>query len=206
MLQVGLTGGIGSGKSTVARMLGELGAVVLDLDALAREVVAPGTPGLAAVEAAFPGVVADGVLDRAALAGIVFSDERARARLEAITHPLIHAETRRHVAGAAADSVVVHDVPLLVEKGLAEGYDVVVVVGASEEARRARLRARGMDDAMIDARLRAQADDAARRAVADVWLENEGTVEDLRTAVRELWDLLRSARDSQSERRRTLEA
>lgn len=188
-LQVGLTGGIGSGKSTVARLLGELGAVVVDLDAIARDVVAPGTEGLARVAAEFPGTVTDGRLDRAALARAAFGDPAARGRLEAITHPLIHAETERRTAGLPADAVVVHDVPLLVEKGLGERYDVVVVVGAPEEVRRARLReTRGMEDAAIDARIAAQADDPARRAVADVWLDNDGTLEDLRDKVSELWE------------------
>ncbi|MGM0384439.1 MAG: dephospho-CoA kinase [Actinomycetota bacterium] len=197
-LQVGLTGGIGSGKSTVARLLGDLGAVVVDLDAIARDVLAPGTKGLALVSDAFPGVVADGRLDRAALGEAVFGDDAARAQLEAITHPLIHAEASRRIAAVPEGSVVVHDVPLLVEKHLEGRYDVVVVVGASEEVRRERLRTtRGMDDATMDARFRAQADDDARRAVADVWLPNEGSESDLREAVRELWEevLLPRVRD-----------
>lgn len=197
-LQIGLTGGIGSGKSTVARLLGEFGAVVVDLDAIARDVVAPGTAGLARVGEAFPGVVVDGNLDRAALAEAVFADPAARARLEAITHPLIHAEAGRRVAGLPAGTVVVHDVPLLVEKDLGDRYDVVVVVGAPVEVRRERLRrTRGMADDAIEARLRAQADDAARRAVADAWVENDGTEAELRGVVRELWEevLLPTARD-----------
>ena len=187
-LQVGLTGGIGSGKSTVARMLGDLGAVVVDLDVLARAVVAPGTPGLAAVGALFPGAGGDGILDRAVLAGRVFSDPRARERLEAITHPLIRAAAREIAEAAPAQAVVVHDVPLLVEKGLQDAYDLVVVVAAAEPVRRERLRRfRGMGDEEITARMRAQADDQARRAVADAWLVNEGTEEDLRAAVDHLW-------------------
>ena len=200
-LQVGLTGGIGSGKSTVARLLGELGAAVIDLDTIARDVVAPGTEGLARVVAAFPGTLADGRLDRAALAEAVFGDPAARERLEAITHPLIHAETQRRTADLPDGAVVVHDVPLLVEKDLGERYDVVVVVGAPEEVRRTRLRqTRGMEDAAIDARIAAQADDPARRAVADVWLDNDGSLEELRDAVRELWEqiLLPLAREAEA--------
>lgn len=187
-LHVGLTGGIGSGKSTVAQLLGGLGAVVVDLDEVARDVVAPGTDGLARVAAAFPGAVTGGELDRAALARIVFAEPAARERLEAITHPLIHAEAERRTADLPGDAVVVHDVPLLVEKDLGDRYDVVVVVAAPEAVRRARLRAgRGMDNAAIDARLHAQADDAARRAVADVWVDNGGGLEELRDTVRDLW-------------------
>lgn len=188
MLQVGLTGGIGSGKSTVARILVELGAVVVDADAIARDVVAPGTPGLAAVGRAFPGVVDDGALDRAALAVAVFADPAARATLEAITHPLVFAETRRRVAAAGQDAIVVHDVPLIVEAHLGDRYDVVVVVGASADVRRARLRrSRGMSDEQVAERMAAQATDAERRAVADHWIANEGTEADLRVAVERLW-------------------
>lgn len=137
MVTIGLTGGVGSGKSTVARMLGEHGAFVVDADAVAREVVAPGTPGLGAVAAEFgPDVIAaDGSLDRAALAAIVFTDDAARARLNAIVHPLIAARTAELMAEAAAGQVVVHDVPLLVENQLAAAYDVVVVVLADDAVR-----------------------------------------------------------------------
>ena len=190
MLRIGLTGGIGAGKSTVARELERLGAVVIDADALAREVVAPGTEGLAAVVAEFgEGVVVDGALDRPALGRIVFADPDARARLEAITHPLIGVETARRLAGLPQDSVVVHDVPLIVENGLADNYDLVVVVGADEDVRLERLvRDRGMRPEDARARIRAQATDAQRRAVADVWLDNSGTEEELLAQVRRLWD------------------
>lgn len=190
MLSVGLTGGIGAGKSTAAREFERLGAVVIDADDVARAVVEPGTPGLAAVVAEFgPGVLrADGSLDRPALARIVFGDDGARSRLEAITHPLVAEESARRARAAGERAIVVHDVPLIVEKGLAGRYDVVVVVGASEEVRMARLIAqRGMTPEDARARIRAQADDGARRAVADVWLDNSGTEEDLREAVRRLW-------------------
>lgn len=190
MLRVGLTGGIGSGKSTVSAELASLGAVVVDADRIARDVVAPGTPGLAAVAEAFDGVLRpDGSLDRAALGRIVFADPAALARLGAITHPLVAAESARQEAAAGPGAVVVHDVPLIVENGLADRYDLVVVVGAPEEVRLARLvEHRGMDREDALARIRAQADDAARRAVADVWLDNSGTREELLAAVRALWD------------------
>ncbi|HLT84222.1 MAG TPA: dephospho-CoA kinase [Phototrophicaceae bacterium] len=190
MLRIGLTGGIGAGKSTVARELERLGAVVIDADVLAREVVAPGSVGLAAVVAEFgEGVLRDdGALDRPALGRIVFADPAARARLEAVTHPLIAAETARRLAELPEGSVVVHDVPLIVENRLAGNYDLVVVVGADEQVRLDRLvRDRGMarEDAL--ARIRAQATDAERRAVADVWLDNSGTEEELLARVRRFW-------------------
>ncbi|TNC17403.1 dephospho-CoA kinase [Georgenia sp. 311] len=190
MTRIGLTGGIGAGKSTVARELARLGALVVDADAIAREVVAPGTPGLAAVVAEFGDSVLapDGSLDRAALGRVVFADPAARARLEAITHPLIGAESARRTAAAPPGTVVVHDVPLIVERGLAAQYDLVVVVGADEEVRIDRLvRDRGMTREEALARVRAQATDAQRRAVADVWLDNSGTREELLERVRELW-------------------
>ena len=190
MLRIGLTGGIGAGKSTVARELERLGAVVIDADALAREVVAPGTAGLRAVAAEFgDGVLTpDGTLDRAALSRVVFADPHARARLEAITHPLIAVETARRLTDLPEDAVVVHDVPLIVEKGLAGDYDLVVVVGADEEVRLDRLvRDRGMSRQDALARIRAQATDEERRAAADVWLDNSGTPEELLAQVRELW-------------------
>jgi dephospho-CoA kinase len=190
MLRVGLTGGIGSGKSTVSAELGRLGAVVIDADQLAREVVAPGSPGLAAVVAEFGEEMLrpDGSLDRAVLAARVFADPGALARLGAITHPLVTEESRRMEARAPADAVVVHDVPLIVENGLADRYDLVVVVGADEDTRVRRLvDHRGMVEEDARARIRAQADDAARRAVADVWIDNSGTRADLVGSVRLLW-------------------
>lgn len=199
MLRIGLTGGIGSGKSTVARRLAELGAVVIDSDVLARAVVAPGTPGLARVVERFgPALLdADGALDRAALGERVFADPAARADLEAIIHPAVRerAATLSAVARAAdPDVVVVQDIPLLVEKGLSGSFDVVLVVGASEDTRLERLvRDRGMDPDQARARIAAQADDAQRRAVADVWLENEGTPEELLGRVDRAWEQLTRA-------------
>lgn len=191
MLRLGLTGGIGAGKSTVARELERLGAVVVDADVIAREVVAPGTPGLAAVVAEFGEDVltADGALDRAALGRVVFADPAARTRLEGITHPLIAAETARRVADLPPGTVVVHDVPLIVERALADRYDLVAVVGADEEVRLERLvRDRGISREDALARIGAQATDAERRAVADVWLDNSGSAEQLVTQVRRLWE------------------
>ena len=190
MLRVGLTGGIGSGKSTVSAQLKSLGATVVDADAVAREVVEPGMPALAAVVDRFgPDVVtADGGLDRAALGRVAFGDPAALRDLEALTHPAIWARTEELVAAARPDAVVVHDMPLLVEKHLGAQYHLVVVVGASEEVRLRRLvEQRGMPQADARARIAAQTDDMGRRAAADVWLANEATPEALRAAVLRLW-------------------
>lgn len=195
MLLVGLTGGIGSGKSTVARALAERGAVVVDADVIAREVVEPGTPGFDAVVARFGRdvVAADGTLDRAALAKVVFGDDSARIDLNGIVHPLVAEATQQRVAAAGPGSVVVADVPLLVEAARS-GYDLVVVVEAPEDIRLERLASRGV--AVDDARRRmaAQASDAERRAVADVVLDNGGTPADLEEHIDRLWiDLRRRA-------------
>ena len=190
MLQVGLTGGIGSGKSTVSARLAELGAVVVDADRIAREVVAPGTPGLAEVGRRFgPDVLAaDGALDRAALGALVFSHPGARADLERITHPLVRTRTAELVAQAPAGTVIVHDVPLLVEKHLGPAYHLVVVVHADEATRVSRLvSARGLTEADARARIAAQADDDQRRDAADVWLDNAGTPPQLLGLVAALW-------------------
>lgn len=171
-------------------MLGELGAVVVDADALAREVLQVGTPGLAEVVQEFgPEVLAaDGSLDRAALARIVFADPERRQRLEAITHPRIAARTAELIRQAPADAVVVHDVPLLVEKGMADRYDLVVIVGASQATRLRRLADRGMSADDARARIAAQATDDQRREVADVWIENDGPLTRLHAQVEALWD------------------
>lgn len=190
MLRVGLTGGIGSGKSTVAGRLGEHGAVVIDSDRLAREVVEPGTPGLAEIVATFGQDVltADGALDRGALAARVFTDDAARARLNAIVHPLVGARTVELMATAAPDAVVVHDVPLLVENNLAPSYHLVIVVDAPVETRVRRLRTdRGMSEEDARARISSQANDEARRAAADVWLDNGGSRDEILAAVDALW-------------------
>ncbi len=189
MLRIGLTGGAGAGKSTVARRLAEHGAVVVDADVLAREVVAPGSPGLAAVVEEFGTSVLheDGTLDRAGLAAVAFSSPERRLALESITHPRIAARTRELFAAAAEDAVLVHDVPLLVEKSLGAAYHLVVVVHAPEDERIRRLVGRGLSEADARARLAAQASDDDRRDVADVWLDNAGSRADVEGRVDRLW-------------------
>jgi dephospho-CoA kinase len=195
-MRVGLTGGVASGKSTVAALLRELGAVVVDSDTLAREVVEPGTPGLAAVVEAFgPGVLtADGRLDRPALGAVVFGDQPARRRLEGILHPLIRARAAELEAAAPAGTVVVHDIPLLVETGQADRFDAVVVVDVPVETQVARMvRDRGMSREDALARVKAQASREERLAVATQVVENTGTREDLRDRVTEVLEELVSA-------------
>ena len=191
MLKVGLTGGIGAGKSTVARRLAERGAVVVDADRIAREVVEPGSEGLAAVVEAFgAGVLTpDGTLDRPALGRVVFADDAARLRLNGILHPRIAVRTHELMAAAPPDAVVVHDVPLLVENRMGAAYHLVLVVHTPANERVRRLvteRGMGEDDAR--ARVAAQADDDARRAAADVWLDNSGAPGTVLAGVDRLWD------------------
>ena len=188
MLRVGLSGGIGSGKSTVARALARRGAIVIDADAIAREVVEPGQPGLAAVVERFGPEVLDGEgrLDRPKLAALVFDDAAARADLNAIVHPRVALETARRTAAAPSDAIVVIDVPLLVEAARS-GYDVVVIVEAPEPVRLERLIARGMSPEDARRRMAAQASDADRRKVADVILDNSGSEDDLERQIDALW-------------------
>ncbi|MDQ4500944.1 dephospho-CoA kinase [Sinomonas sp. ASV322] len=201
MLRVGLTGGIGAGKSEVARRLAELGAVLVDADAIAREVVEPGTAGLADVAEAFgPEVMTDdGELDRAALGAIVFADPRRRELLNSIVHPLVRARAAELVAAAPQDAVVVEDIPLLVETGQAARFDVVVVVEAPDELRVRRLAdRRGMGEDQARARMAAQASGEERRAAADHVIENRGSLSELRAAVDRLWrDVLEPAATSE---------
>jgi dephospho-CoA kinase len=190
MLRVGLTGGIGAGKSMVANRLAEHGAVVIDADALAREVVEPGTEGLAELVDAFgPDILtAEGALDRPALAAKAFSDESSRQRLNTILHPRIGTRTAELMAAAPADAIVVHDVPLLVEGGLGPGYHLVLVVDAPVQTRVRRLvETRGMAEADARARIAAQADETRRRAAADVWLDNGGAPDLVLAEVDRLW-------------------
>ncbi|MCO8276287.1 dephospho-CoA kinase [Actinoplanes sp. TRM 88003] len=190
MLKVGLTGGIGAGKSAVARRLARNGAVIIDSDVLAREVVAPGTEGLAEIGTAFgPEVLtAEGELDRPALAARVFGDPEARRTLEKITHPRIRARAAELTAAASPDAIVVNDVPLLVETGIAPSYHLVVVVEADRAARVRRLaETRGMPLEQAESRIAAQADDTVRRRAADVVLRNDGTLDELNEQVDRLF-------------------
>ncbi|MFD5244111.1 dephospho-CoA kinase [Amycolatopsis sp. NPDC058340] len=190
MLRVGLTGGIGAGKSTVANRLSEHGAVLIDSDKIAREVVEPGTPGLAELVEAFGEdiLASDGALDRAALAAKAFADEDSRKRLNSIVHPRVGARTAELMAAAAPDAIVVHDIPLLVEGGLAPMYHLVVMVDAPEEVRVRRLvEARGMAETDARARIKAQATTDQRRAVADVWFDNSGAPDIVLAEVDALW-------------------
>jgi len=188
-MMVGLTGGVGAGKSAVSARLAEHGAVVVDSDVLAREVVAPGTDGLAEVVATFgEGVLgADGSLDRPALGRIVFDDADARRRLEAIIHPRVRARSAEIIAAAPADAVIVNDIPLLVETGMQRLFDLVIVVITDAEIRVSRLRGRGMAEADARARIAAQATDDQRREVADVVIVNDGSLTDLQNRVDDLW-------------------
>jgi dephospho-CoA kinase len=189
VLRIGLTGGIGSGKSTVSALLAARGAVIVDADRIAREVVEPGTPGLARVAETFGEQVlaADGSLDRAALAAVVFADPEARRQLDGIVHPLVRARASDLAAAAPPDAVVVNDVPLLVETGQASSYDLVLVVEADPETRVSRLVRRGLTAEDARARMEAQASDGQRRAVADVVLDNSGTPEELAEQVDRFW-------------------
>ncbi|ARF54813.1 dephospho-CoA kinase [Streptomyces gilvosporeus] len=196
MVKVGLTGGIGAGKSEVSRLLASYGAVIVDADKIAREVVEPGTPGLAAVVEEFgDGVLApDGTLDRPKLGGIVFADPDKLKALNAIVHPLVGVRSAELEASAGPDAVVVHDVPLLTENGLAPLYDLVVVVDADPGTQLDRLvRLRGMAADEAKSRMAAQATREQRLAVADLVIDNDGPLEALEPQVREVWERLRAA-------------
>ncbi|WP_405482064.1 dephospho-CoA kinase [Streptomyces sp. NBC_00009] len=190
MLKVGLTGGIGAGKSEVSRLLVEHGALLIDADRIAREVVEPGTPGLTAVVEAFGSDVLapDGSLDRPALGAIVFADADRLAVLNSIVHPLVGARSAELEAAATGDSVVVHDVPLLAENGLAPLYDVVVVVDASPETQLDRLvRLRGMSEEDARARMAAQATRDKRLGIADIVIDNDVPLDELHRRVDAVW-------------------
>ncbi|MEV6763103.1 dephospho-CoA kinase [Streptomyces sp. NPDC051105] len=202
MLKVGLTGGIGAGKSEVSRLLVGHGAVLVDADRIAREVVEPGTPGLAAVVEAFgPDVLAaDGTLDRPKLGSIVFADPEKLAVLNSIVHPLVGARSRELENAAATDAVVINDVPLLAENGLARLYDVVVVVDVAPETQLDRLtRLRGMAEEDARARMAAQATREKRLEIADIVIDNDVPLDALEQRVAQVWtDLVRRARGSGS--------
>lgn len=194
MVKVGLTGGIGAGKSEVSRLFAGYGAVIVDADRIAREVVEPGAPGLASVVAEFgEGVLAaDGTLDRPRLGSLVFSDTERLAALNAIIHPLVGQRSAELERAAGEDAVVVHDVPLLAENGLGPLYDEVIVVDASPGTQLDRLvRLRGLDEGEARARMAAQATREERLAIADVVIDNDGPLEELEPQVRKVWERLR---------------
>ena len=198
MLRVGLTGGIGSGKSEVSRRLAARGAPIIDADLAARDVVQPGTPGLGEIAAVFgPRVLRpDGSLDREQLGQLVFADPGLRAKLNAIVHPLVHERMRQleqqAIAAAGPAAIIVHDVPLLAENGLGRGFDTVLVVDAPDDQRVQRLTAtRGMTAAHAQDRMAAQASRQQRLAIADIVIDNSGTLDDLDHRVDEVWGVLR---------------
>lgn len=194
MLRVGLTGGIGSGKSEVSKRLGAQGAVIIDADAIAREVVAPGTDGLAEVVDAFGKELlrADGELDRPRLGEIVFADPELRGKLNAIIHPRVGARMAELERGAGPGAIVVHDVPLIAENGLAGGYDLVVVVDVPPRIQVERLvRYRGMTREQAQARMAAQASREQRLAIAGIVIDNSGSLAELDRQVGDLWAELR---------------
>jgi dephospho-CoA kinase len=190
VLRIGLSGGIGAGKSTVSATFSELGGIVVDGDVIAREVVEPGTDGLAQLVEAFGEDIlqADGRLDRPALAAVAFSDDDKRATLNGIVHPLVGKRRAELIEAAPADAVIVEDIPLLVESQMAPMFPLVIIVHADEDVRVARLiEHRGFSEADARARIRAQATEEQRRAVADVWLDNSGSADDLVDRARALW-------------------
>ncbi|TXI57159.1 dephospho-CoA kinase [Mycolicibacterium mageritense] len=190
MLRIGLTGGIGAGKSTVSAAFSELGGIVVDGDVIAREVVEPGTEGLAKLVEAFGDgiLLPDGALNRPALAAVAFSDDEKRATLNGIVHPLVARRRAELIDAAPADAVIVEDIPLLVESHMAPLFPLVVIVHADEDVRVARLISyRGFSEADARARIAAQATVEQRRVVADVWLDNSGDAEALRDSARQLW-------------------
>jgi dephospho-CoA kinase len=195
MVRVGLTGGIASGKSMVAEELAARGAVIIDADLLAREVVEPGTPALAAIIDRFgPEVVRDGQLDRARLAQIVFADPLARRDLERIVHPAVRARAAELERAAGDAAVVVHVIPLLVETGQHQDFDLVVTVDADHETQIQRLMLRnGLSRAEAESRIAAQASREDRKRAADVVLDNTGSLAQLREQIDALWAELSSA-------------
>jgi len=205
-VRIGLTGGIGSGKSSVARRLAEHGAIVVDADVIARAVVEPGTAGLDAVVEAFgAGLLnSDGTLDRAAMASLVFTDPTKRALLEGIVHPLVAAESARIISAAPEDAIVVYDIPLLAEfagtaRDRTQEFDVIIVVEAPAELRLDRLVQRGLTSEDAVARIQSQASDEQRREIADVVVINDDSLEVLGAAIDDLWDELTAEDDDQDD-------
>jgi dephospho-CoA kinase len=194
-MRVGLTGGIGSGKSVAAEALARLGALVIDTDVLAREAVAPGGDAFMQIAREWPAVVRSGAVDRAALARIVFEDPAARTRLNEIVHPHVRRLALEREAGAAPGQLIVHVVPLLFETGYADLVDRSIVVIAPDSERLARVQARdGVDEASVRARMAAQLLPEEARRRADYTIENDGDLSHLRTAVRAVYENLTSAR------------
>ncbi len=199
MLVVGLTGGVGAGKSTVSGLLADHGAVIVDADAIAHAVVEPGTSGFQQIIDAFGDEVLyyDGMLDRKALAALVFRDDVARKQLEGIIHPLVRQQSDLMTALAEDDAIVVHDVPLLAETGRLDPYDVIVVVDAPENVRISRLlQSRGWDASTAQARINAQANREDRLAIADEVILNTGDLGELKDQVDQLWHRLLARRDA----------
>lgn len=191
MLIVALTGGIGSGKSTVGQIFGDLGAIVTDSDQLARDVVERGTTGFDQIIAAFGDeVLKNGDLNRAALADLVFKDPAKRKQLEQITHPLIRKAFAKIVESAKGDSIVVNQIPLLVESNHDYKFDHVITVSASEAVRIERLLKRGMNLTQIQQRLQAQSNDAQREKISDSIIRNDDSQADLLSEVEKVWELL----------------
>lgn len=188
MLIVALTGGIGSGKSTVGELFANLGALVVDSDLLAREVIERGTEGFELVVAEFGDqILKNGEIDRALLGDIVFKDRAKLAKLESITHPLIRKAFKNFVDKAPADSIVINQIPLLVESKSNYTFDAVITVSASEEIRKQRLAKRGLSEAEIIRRMAAQASDSEREAISDFVIQNAGTPDDLTGMVEKVW-------------------
>ncbi|MFL6238178.1 MAG: dephospho-CoA kinase [Actinomycetes bacterium] len=200
MLRVGLTGGIGAGKSEASRRFVACGAILVDADQAAHDVVDIGTPGLARVVDEFgPEVLKpDGGLDRERVASIVFKDADALRRLNAIIHPLVGERMAEIAAAAPADAILLYDVPLIAENNMAKGFDVVVVIDAPSEVQLDRLlHVRGMSEADARARMARQATREQRLAIADIVIDNSGSMDDLDRQVREAWaDLVRRAADT----------
>ena len=189
MLSIALTGGIGSGKSLAGEFFQELGAVVIDSDQLARDVIERGTDGFDEVIARFGDeVLSGGEIDRAKLAEVVFKDESARRDLEEIIHPKVRELASKIAARVSSDGVVINQIPLLYETKGAGRFDLVIAISSSLERRRERLIQRGMRSYEIDRRIAAQASDQERASIANFVIENDGSIDDLERAVRELWE------------------
>lgn len=188
MLKVGLTGGIGSGKSTVAELLQELGAYVVDADQLARQVIQRGTPGFDEVVSQFgDSILVNGEIDRANLAAVIFNDANKRKALEEIIHPLVRQAAEQIMQELPKGAVIINEIPLLFETAGANRFDFVISVGINDENRLVRLRERGMKDYEINQRISAQASDEQRASISDVVIDNNGNLDDLRMQVEKLW-------------------